>query len=327
LAGPPLPYDRTYHLLCRFDKLASMVRTEAPDVVEAHSPYLAALGAVVAGRRVAKALTTFWHADHVEAYVRPAAARVLGRRTSQAVGAALWRLVPRLLAPFDATFVAGQGQARMLRTAGVSPVFHIPFGADVSTFHPRAANVDHRRALLGGAPPSAAVLVGVGRLAVEKRWDVVLEAFARVRASRDAILVLFGDGPERARLEAHAPAGVRFAGFVTDRGQLAGALASADVLVHGCACETSGLGVLEAVASGVPVVVPDEGGAGEAADPACSAEYRSLDAAACAAAINRILDKDRRDLRGRALAAASRVQTAEQHLASILAVYEDLLCA
>src|SRR5208283_726128 len=38
VAGPALPYDRTYHLLGGFDKIRTMVRAECPDVFEAHSP-------------------------------------------------------------------------------------------------------------------------------------------------------------------------------------------------------------------------------------------------------------------------------------------------
>jgi alpha-1,6-mannosyltransferase len=200
----------------------------------------------------------------------------------------------------------------------------VPFGADVSTFHPGAGSDEERRRLLGGRS-SATLLVGVGRLAIEKRWDVVLDAFARVSARRDAVLVLFGDGPERRRLEALAPPDVHFAGFERDRARLAASLASADALVHGCACETSGLGIVEAVASGLPVVVPDEGGASESAAASCSAVYRSHDVEACAAAVERLLDRDRADLRARAREAAARAPTAEQHVTAVAAVYADLL--
>jgi alpha-1,6-mannosyltransferase len=326
IGGPALPYDATYHLLARFDKLGRVLREERPDIVEAHSPYLAAAAARIAGRRVARAVTTFWHADHIGAYVEPFVARALGASAARAAAAALWRGVRGLLAPFDATFVAGRRQATMLRSAGVSSVVYVPFGADTSTFHPGAASPAERLRLVGGRT-SAALLVGVGRFAAEKRWDVVLDAFARVSARREAVLVLFGDGPERGRLEARAPAGVHFAGFEPDRRVLAKALASADALVHGCAYETAGLGIVEAVACALPVVVPDEGGAIDSADPASSEAYRSHDAEACAAAVHRLLDGDRDGLRARAREASRRAPTAEQHVASVASVYEDLLHA
>ena len=50
IGGPASPYDPTYHLLLRFDKIAGIVARERPDVLEVHSPYLAALGAMRAKR-------------------------------------------------------------------------------------------------------------------------------------------------------------------------------------------------------------------------------------------------------------------------------------
>jgi len=319
IAGPALPYDRTYHLLGRFDKIRSRVQAERPDVLEAHSPYLGAAAVVAAGRSSTRVRTAFWHADHIGTYLEP----WMGRLSRP-----LFLAVKALLAPFDATFVAGAAQARKLRAIGVANVEHVPFGVDVQTFHPEendARRVAVRRGLLGEGNADAALLVGVGRFAFEKRWDVVLDAFARVRARRPAVLVLFGDGPERARLERRAPPGVRFVGFETDRAKLAASLASADVLVHGCPRETFGLVVSEAVACGLPVVVPDAGGAVESADRSCGEVYASLDVEACAAAILRLLERDPTELRALALDAAKRVPTATEHFARVLSVYDDLL--
>jgi alpha-1,6-mannosyltransferase len=325
IAGPALPYDSTYHLLGRLDKVRAQVVAARPDVLEAHSPYLATAAVVACGRRAAPVRTAFWHADHVGAYVQPALEKALGRRAATMLSAPLWRGVRALLAPFDATFVAGWGQAARLRAAGVPDVVDAPFGVDLAVFHPGARSDACRREWLGDAAEGTALLVGVGRFAVEKHWDVVLDAFERVTSRRAATLLLFGDGPERDRLERRASPGVRFMGFERDRGRLGRALASADLLVHGCPYETFGLGVAEAVACGLPVVVPDAGGAPESADPASSETYRSLDAGACAAAIERVLGRDRGDLRARALEAAARVPTAEQHFATVLATYAALL--
>ena len=64
--------------------------------------------------------------------------------------------------------------------------------------------------------------------------------------------------------------------------------ASADLLVHGSGAETYGLVVAEAISSGLPVVVPDCGGASDFAPRARSAVYRIGDSDACAAAILRL---------------------------------------
>jgi hypothetical protein len=71
MAGPALPYDRTYHLLGRFDKIRSRVRAERPDVLEAHSHYLGVAAVVAAGRSATRVRTAFWHADHIGTYLEP----------------------------------------------------------------------------------------------------------------------------------------------------------------------------------------------------------------------------------------------------------------
>jgi alpha-1,6-mannosyltransferase len=168
-------------------------------------------------------------------------------------------------------------------------------------------------------------LVGAGRFAAEKHWEVVLEAFRRVRTHRKAVLVLFGDGPERRELERQAPPGVNFVGFERDRTRLATGFASADILVHGAPYETFGLSIAEAVACGVPIVVPDGGGAAEHTAPACSEIYRSLDPIACAAAIESLLARRPEALRARALEVAEQVPPMENHFRQVLAAYDELL--
>ncbi len=257
LGGPPMPYDPTYHLLWRPDKIREAVRAACPDVVEIHSPYVAALG-VLAAKPGSFGIRTFvWHSDFIDTYERVLTDnRAWARPAARALGVPLWAWVRAIAGACAATFCASAWQASKLARHGVDAE-RIPFGVDKLHFRPRP------RAARAGV-----TLVASGRLAIEKRWDTVLEAFARFSARRpDARLILFGDGPERARLEALAPKNVYFAGFERDREKLAAALADADALVHGCPHETFGIAVAEAIACGAPVVVPDEGGAAELARP------------------------------------------------------------
>jgi alpha-1,6-mannosyltransferase len=325
VAGPAQPYDRTYHLLYRLDKVRRRVRVERPDVLEAHSPYLGAAAVLACGRSAARLKTAFWHSDHLGVYVEPTLTRWMGPTRARAATRPLWRGVRALLAPFDATFAAGRLQAQHLRAAGVRRVIHAPFGVDARTFRPNARDAAWRRQWVGAGADDTPLLFGLGRFAAEKRWDIVLDAFARIRERRKAVLVLFGDGPERERLQRRAPRDVRFAGFEQDRNKLATALASADLLVHASPYETFGLSIAEAVACALPIVVPDQGGAAEHASRGCSETYASLDAEACAAAIERILARPREELRARAHDAASAVLTAAQHFQRVLSVYDDLL--
>jgi alpha-1,6-mannosyltransferase len=324
LAGPSLPYDPTYHLLHRVDKIRRRVRAEQPDVLEAHSPYLGLAAVLACGRRPARLTTAFWHSDHLGVYVESQVTARLGCAAAGAAVKPLWRGMRPLLAPFDAIFAAGRQQVGRLRAAGVPRVIHAPLGVDTRTFTPAARRDEWRRRWLGEVDEGASIIVGCGRLAREKRWDILLEAFARVRSRRKAVLVVLGDGPERRKLERTAPPGVRFAGFERSRTSLATALASADVLAHAAPYETFGLGIAEAVACGIPIVVPDAGAAAERAESACSETFRSLDAEACAAAIERMLDRAPYS-RAQALEAASSVVTLEQHFAGVVGSYRDLI--
>jgi alpha-1,6-mannosyltransferase len=278
--------------------------------------------------------TFWWHADFIDTYLRVMLERHVQPRGADVALAPLWALVRKLASACDATFVGGERQAEKLRAHGIPRVRCVPLGVEKKTFHPGARSDARRRELLGDVPADALLFVGIGRFAVEKRWDVVLDAFAKVQASlassrrggpRTAVLALFGDGPERAAMEARAVPGVRFFGFEKDRAKLASALASADLYVHGCPYETFGLGVAEAMSAGVPVVVPDQGGASEAVVPGGSIVYESGNVDACAAAIEQMLALNPRELRANARDAGARILDVTQHFATVIRHYRELL--
>jgi len=318
-----MPYDATYHLLWRPDKIREVVCREHPQVVEIHSPYVAAIGGLVLRPGTFGVRTFVWHSDFIDTYERVLITpRPHWRPLASALSVPLWEWVRRIARACAATFCASAWQVRKLEQHGIAAI-HLPFGVDKEVFHPRGAPRGHNNA------PS---LVASGRLAVEKRWDVVIDAFARIAAKRpEARLTIYGDGPERARLEQQARISgsrVRFVGFEQDRVALGAALASADALVHGCPYETFGIAVAEAIACGLPVVVPNEGGAGELARGPTSdfAEtYESGNVEACTAAIERLLARDATTLRAGAIGAARSILSTREHFERLLAHYERLL--
>ena len=314
LGGPAMPYDPTYHLLWRPDKIREAIATTCPDVVEIHSPYVAALGVLVVRPRNVRIRTFVWHSDFIDTYERVLTEhRPALRPAARAAALPLWAWVRRIAGACAATFCASRWQVDKLARHGVAAE-HLPFGVDKDVFRPRPRGRRDR-----------VELVASGRLAIEKRWDVVLDAFARVVARRpDARLTIFGDGPERARLEGRAPKNVYFAGFERDREKLASALASADALVHGCPHETFGIAVAEAIASGTAVVVPDEGGAAELARPEFSETYAPGDVEACAWAIERVLARGD-SVREAAARATSSILSTREHFERLIARYEELL--
>jgi glycosyltransferase involved in cell wall biosynthesis len=109
---------------------------------------------------------------------------------------------------------------------------------------------------LPGAPP---VILGVGRLTRQKRFDVLIRAFAAVRERMDARLLILGEGEERELLEAQVGAlglggTVRLPGFV---GNPFPAMSRAGVFVLSSAFEGSPGALIQALACGTPVVATD----------------------------------------------------------------------
>ncbi|CAN5690567.1 hypothetical protein BH11MYX4_BH11MYX4_59340 [soil metagenome] len=225
-----------------------------------------------------------------------------------------------------------------LAAHGVPRVVRVQFGIEREIFRPAARSYEARRELLAMAShdtrdESTLVLVGVGRFAVEKRWDVVIDAFLTLRARRPEramVLVLIGDGPERDRMTARAAGSqdIAMPGFVKGREPLARMLASADLLLHGCPFETFGLSIAEAMSCGLPTVVPDEGGAAEMHVPAAGECYESLDVNACADAAERLLARLATDgdaVRAAAAEAASRLPNVLEQFEGQIALYQRLL--
>jgi alpha-1,6-mannosyltransferase len=167
-----------------------------------------------------------------------------------------------------------------------------PMGVDTARFDPLFRDPALRRDLLAraGGTSWSVLLFYAGRLSPEKNVGLLIETLARLarRRPRDYRLVIAGDGPlaNQLREEADrcAPGRVLFTGAIADANVLATHYASADVFVHPNPKEPFGIAPLEAMASGVPVVLPNAGGVLSYAS-AANAWLASPDAASFADAI------------------------------------------
>ncbi|ARF54125.1 glycosyltransferase [Streptomyces gilvosporeus] len=138
---------------------------------------------------------------------------------------------------------------------GARNVVRAPLGVDLVAWHPDCRSAELRRRSAGRA---AVLMLMCSRLSPEKRPGRALDALAELRRRGvDVALVVAGDGPLRARLEARAGAErlpAAFLGHLADRAHLAALQASADVVLAPGPAETFGLAALEALACGTPVV-------------------------------------------------------------------------
>jgi alpha-1,6-mannosyltransferase len=255
VASPLVPGSRVYRLLYRSDKVLRILRREAPDVIEVHCAYNLPWTALYHRRRTPAArLVGVYMTDLPNAYVEPVAKRVLGRWGGSRATRMAERYVRALYGRLDATVAISPALADRLQALRVPDVHCVPLGVDLNVFSPSRRDESVRREL--GVPPDGVLLAYAGRLDGEKRAALVMDAFERLRPELGVHLVLVGDGPLREELgeRASRTGRARVVPFMSDRGELATLLASADVYVSAMPYETFGLSVIEAQACGLPVV-------------------------------------------------------------------------
>ncbi|MBO0842100.1 MAG: glycosyltransferase [Nocardioides sp.] len=141
------------------------------------------------------------------------------------------------------------------------PITQVPLGVDLEWFQPAPTRLDD----------GVLKLIHVGRLSLEKSPDLAVRVAVELhRRGVPVTLDVYGDGPHREEIAALAEdAPVTFHGHVSDRRRIAKALTDADIALSVCPRETFGLAVLEALASGTPVVTADRGGARELINAEC----------------------------------------------------------
>lgn len=129
-------------------------------------------------------------------------------------------------------------------------------GVNNQRFNPIKRSADMRARLLNGRDPDSLLCIYVGRLANEKRVDLLLD----VAKLPGVALTIVGDGALRPELELQfAGTGTHFTGYLYGE-ELAAAYASADVFLFTGTQETFGQVVQEAMASGLPAVIVNQGG-------------------------------------------------------------------
>jgi glycosyltransferase involved in cell wall biosynthesis len=127
-------------------------------------------------------------------------------------------------------------------------------GVNTEVFNPVHRDEALRRSW--GVGPQDLAVVHVSRLAAEKNYPLLIEAFARIRSTQpSARFIIVGDGPLRKKL-ARAHPWIQFTGAIP-RADLARHYASADAFLYASMTETFGNVVTEAMASGLPVLAFD----------------------------------------------------------------------
>jgi len=321
LASPRFPLDRRYGYFADASQLHGALNRLKPDIVEASSPWRSA--SMVADWQGPARRVLMMHADPLSAYAYRWFGRVAERETIDRSFGWFWRHLRALDRRFDAVVSASQSLSDRLIAGGLRHVATNPIGVDPGVFSPALRDEALRARLLAkcALPASATLLIGVGRHAPEKRWPMVIDAAMAAGVDNPVGLVLIGDGRGRGRVArgiAHDPH-IRLLSPIRDRAALARTMASADALIHGCEAETFCMVAAEARASGLPLIVPDQGGAADQARAGGGFTYAAGSSASAAAAIRRLVARPERPV-------GNEVRTMDQHFADLFSFYRQLLC-
>jgi sulfoquinovosyltransferase len=286
--GFRLPFYKSATLLLSLGLSLRVLWTlwrQRPDVIHVSTPGVLVFAAVLYSRLFRVPLVMSYH-THIPEYIP--------RYTWTGLVEPMWSVIRWCTRRADLTLVTSAAMADELarNRCRRKSIDVWQRGVDTDVFHPRFRSAAMRArmasgARIGGGGDGAAeaassssssssaanaeledggapLLLYVGRLGAEKNVGALKEVLGRVRGTPEgarARLVLVGDGPHRATLEAEfaGDEGVTFMGMMRGR-ELSEAYASADVLLMPSETETLGFVALEAMASGVPVVAVAAGG-------------------------------------------------------------------
>jgi alpha-1,6-mannosyltransferase len=256
IRSPLVSRTSRYRALLNLRAVEEIVRRERPDIIESGDPYQIGWKAVAIGRELNLPVVAFYHSHFTEAYLRQAA-NLFGRAGGRRIMKLGRNYVRRLYNRMEATFVAGEPLAQVLRSWGVANVHAVGLGVNIDIFNPAPNDAAATRESLG-VKPGRKLLVYVGRLAPEKNTLTLFRSFellARRRPDEFHLLVI-GGGPHRAQLgklqgRLNNVAWIRYCAEPVD---LARYYRAADLLVHPGVQETFGLAALESQACGTPVV-------------------------------------------------------------------------
>lgn len=226
------------------------VKAFKPDIIHCSSPGIMWLAALIYSRLLKAPLVYSYH-THVPEY--------MPRYAMTLFIPAMWAIIRFFHTAAHLTLVTSGVMARELAAQSAPPAKQLDVwkkGVCSDTFHPRFRS-DAMRERLSGGNPDAPILLSVGRLGNEKNLKVLKDILAAVPGAR---LAFVGDGPAREELKAHfAGTPTVFMGMMHGE-ELSSAYASADIFVMPSETETLGFVVLEAMASGLPVVAVRAGG-------------------------------------------------------------------
>ena len=248
-------YPSRYRLILNTKLVLDLLDDIRPDIIESGDPYHLAWACLRAGEQVHAPVFGFYHSHFPEAYLRTVV-KYGGPWLRDAVLSYAQDYIVRLYGRFHTTLVPSEHLRQVLHGWGVTNTETLNLGVDTTAFHPADDRIELRRKL--DLPRDRKILLYVGRLAPDKNIELLLRAFEVLNGRHPAEyhLVIVGDGPLRRMLPAtrNRTGALTWRSYIQENALLAEYYRAADIFVHPGVCETFGLVILEAQASGLPCV-------------------------------------------------------------------------
>ncbi|MGJ9456756.1 glycosyltransferase family 4 protein [Oceanobacillus sp. CF4.6] len=242
-----LPFYRYRPFTLPSKKVKAILENFQPDIVHAANPILLAASAVQYANKLDYPLIATYH-THIPKYMdyywvyKPAKPIV-------------WNHIKKLHNTADLNLCTSKAIKKELIEKDFHNLHVLQRGVDIHHRHPKYYD-NHMRNRLTNGDDSKKLLIFIGRLAIEKEIHKIKPL---LDARDDIALAIIGDGPLRNELEnTFKGTNTIFTGFLHGK-ELSHAYASADAFIFPSVTETLGLVILEAMASGLPVVAAKSG--------------------------------------------------------------------
>ncbi len=272
--APPLPFGNGYRFPLRVSPWRETLKRLGPDLIEVGDPYLTAWAALDARRQLDVPVIGFYHSD---------LPLLIANRMGQWMGISAQAYISRLYGNFDRILAPSQAMAGKLIAMGLAQVHVQPLGVDLQAFHPGNRDPSLRQRL--GLAADCHLLIFAGRGSREKNLGTLLHCMKRLGPRYHLLLV-------GSHMPLQVPDNVTVINRFCAASEVAGLLASADALVHAGDQETFGLVVLEAMASGIPVVAVNAGAFAEIVTSGCGLLCEPRQPRAMAAAVRELFSHD-----------------------------------
>lgn len=306
VAAALLPFGHGYRFPLRKKNWVETLTRIHPDIIEAGDPYVTAWASIDAGQRLGVPVVGFYHSDLT---------RMVHSRLGHWTDPLMNSYIRKLYSQFDRVLAPSRVMADKLFRLGVGRVELQPLGVDTEQFHPRHRDPSLKQKL--NIADDVCLLIFVGRAAREKNIPVLLNAMKLL--GKDYHLLLVGPGMPR-----DVPDNVSAIDGYVRADRIARYLASSNALIHAGDRETFGLVVLEAMASGIPVIGIRHGGVAELVAPGCGLLAESASAPALAEAAHKLFANGHHGMGRMARKHVEEYYAWDRILAKLLRQYQEL---